>query len=163
VDRGEASFQVPQIPSPEILKPEAAQQALNTSGALPVVTAPAPSHTSVTAGSAESSPPASAHPSPSLFAGTSNSEPSAPRFVSPAQLMQAANHSELRIAMDTDKLGAVELRAHLSGDEVGAAIAVERRDAHAVLAVELPALQQSLNEKQLRVEQVTLLHGSFTA
>jgi flagellar hook-length control protein FliK len=83
--------------------------------------------------------------------------------VNNAQLMEAANHSEMRIAMDTDKLGPVELRAHVVGDEVGAAITVEKREAHAVLAVELPALQQALSEKQLRVEQVTLLHGSFGA
>jgi hypothetical protein len=40
---------------------------------------------------------------------------------------------------------------------------VEKRDAHAVLAVELPALQQALSEKQLRVEQVLLSHGSLAS
>jgi flagellar hook-length control protein FliK len=82
-------------------------------------------------------------------------------FVGNAKLVQAANHSEMRIAMDTDKLGPVELRARVVGDEVGAAITVEKRDAHAALAVELPTLQQALSEKQLRVDQVTLVHGSL--
>jgi flagellar hook-length control protein FliK len=67
----------------------------------------------------------------------------------------------MRIAMDSDKLGPLELRARVVGDEVGAAITVEKRDAHAALAIELPALQQALSEKQLRVDQVTLLHGSL--
>ena len=82
-------------------------------------------------------------------------------FVGNAKLVQAASHSEMRIAMDTDKLGPVELRARIVGDQVGAAIMVEKRDAHAALAVELPALQQALSDKQLRVDQVTLLHGSL--
>jgi len=65
--------------------------------------------------------------------------------------------------MQTGKLGAVELRAHVTGNEVGAAIVVEKRDAHAALAVELPALRQALSEKHLSVEQVSLVQGSLTA
>lgn len=83
------------------------------------------------------------------------------RFVNDAELSNAANQSEIRIALQTDKLGAIELRAHVSGDELGAAIIVEKRDAHAALAIELPALQQTLSEKQLRVDQVVLTQGSL--
>jgi len=81
--------------------------------------------------------------------------------VTDAQISQNSNHSEMRIAMQTDKLGAVELHARVSGDEIGAAITVEKRDAHAALAVELPALQQALSDKQFRVDQITLLHSSL--
>jgi flagellar hook-length control protein FliK len=83
------------------------------------------------------------------------------RLVNEAQLTDAAGQSEMRIAMQTDKLGAIELHARVSGDELGAAIIVEKRDAHAALAAELPALQQALSEKQLRVEQVALTQGSL--
>jgi flagellar hook-length control protein FliK len=81
--------------------------------------------------------------------------------VDSAKLVEAAGRSEMRIAMDTERLGPVELRAHMVGDQVGAAITVEKRDAHSMLAVELPALQQALSDKQIRVEQVTLLHASL--
>ena len=81
--------------------------------------------------------------------------------VSDAQFSQNSNHSEMRIAMQTDNLGAVELHARVSGDVIGAAITVEKRDAHAALAVELPALQQALSDKQFRVDQITLLHSSL--
>jgi flagellar hook-length control protein FliK len=90
-----------------------------------------------------------------------NADGTSTRVMDSAKLVEAAGRSEMRIAMDTDKLGPVELRAHMVGDEVGAAITVEKRDAHAALAVELPALQQALSDKQLRVEQVTLLHASL--
>jgi hypothetical protein len=85
------------------------------------------------------------------------------RFVSNAQLIEAAGHSEMHIAMRTDKLGAIELHARVAGDEIGAAITVEKRDAHAALAIELPALQQALSDKQLRVDQVALVHGSLSS
>jgi flagellar hook-length control protein FliK len=106
-----------------------------------------------------SSPPAASAPLPS----PEGTDVAVNHFVSNAKLVEAAGHSEMRIAMETEKLGAVELRAHMVGDEVGAAITVERRDAHAALAVELPALQQALSDKELRIEQVTLSHGSFSS
>src|SRR5579883_1057685 len=84
----------------------------------------------------------------------------ATRSVSDAQLAQSATHSEMRISMQSEKFGPIELHARVTGDEVGAAITVEKRDAHAALAAELPALHQALGEKQLRVEQVTLEQSS---
>ncbi|MGB2643758.1 MAG: flagellar hook-length control protein FliK [Candidatus Acidiferrum sp.] len=91
--------------------------------------------------------------------------PDAPwgHVVSDAQLTNSTNETEMRIAMQTDKLGAVELHARVSGDEIGASILVEKHDAHAALAVELPALQQSLSDKQLRVGQVALTQGSLSS
>jgi hypothetical protein len=124
-----------------------------------VASAPAstPEHSASSLAPAPQAAPAPTAPNlqPQNVDGTSN------RIVDSAKLVEAAGRSEMRIAMDTDKLGPVELRAHMVGDEVGAAITVEKRDAHAALAVELPALQQALSDKQLRVEQVTLLHASL--
>ncbi len=107
----------------------------------------------------QNAPAAAPAPLPSL----ENADVAANHFVNNAKLVEAAGHTEMRIAMETDRLGAVELRAHMVGDEVGAAITVEKKDAHAILAVELPALQQALSDKQLRIEQVTLLHGSLSS
>src|SRR5579862_980060 len=78
----------------------------------------------------------------------------------PALAAEAASRGEMRVALQTDQLGSVELHARIVGDQLGAAITVERKDAHTILATELPALQQSLSEKQLRVEELSLLHGS---
>ncbi len=82
------------------------------------------------------------------------------RMVSSAELLATSGHSEMRVAMDTDRLGSIELRAHMIGDQLGAAITVEKRDVHAALAAELPVLQQSLSDKHLRIDQVALLHGT---
>jgi Flagellar hook-length control protein FliK len=90
-------------------------------------------------------------------------EPATAHLVRDAQLIQTAAHTEMRISMRSDQLGSIEVRAHSVGDEIGAAITVEKRDAHTALAIELPALQQALNDKQLHVEKVVLTHASLGA
>jgi flagellar hook-length control protein FliK len=118
-------------------------------------------HASTTAADSSSNPSATALPRQPAEAHLP--DVAGNRLVNSAQLVENASHSEMRIELQTDKLGSVELRAHIAGDEVGAAITVEKRDAHAALAVELPALQQALSTKQLRVDQVTLLQGSLNS
>jgi Flagellar hook-length control protein FliK len=84
-------------------------------------------------------------------------------FVSDARLIQTPALSEMRISVRTDQLGSVEVRAHSVGDEIGAAIMVEKRDAHTALAIELPALQQSLTDKHINVARVVLTQGSLNS
>ncbi len=136
-------------------KPDAAPATPNQ---VPVVSAVSiPSNDRPAPSSAVSSPAAPANPPQPPFHLL---DPAANRIVSDAQLVQSSGHSEMRIAMQMEKFGAVELHARVAGDEIGAAITVEKRDAHAALAVELPALQQALSDKQLHVDQIALLHGS---
>jgi hypothetical protein len=139
-------------------KPQAAPSAGNQPPVTPAITFPlnerSASPAAATLPAAPANPPETA---PHLLDGATNPT------VSDAQLSQNSNHSEMRIAMQTDKLGAVELHARVSGDEIGAAITVEKRDAHAALAVELPALQQDLADKHFRVDQITLLHAPLHA
>jgi hypothetical protein len=71
--------------------------------------------------------------------------------------------AEMNVALRTEGLGAVQVRAHVTGDQVGAAITVERHDAHAALTNDLPALHQALSERQLRVENLSLQQGSAHA
>jgi hypothetical protein len=86
---------------------------------------------------------------------------STPAQINNAQLGGTDAHSEMHIAMQTDKLGTVELHARVTGEQVGAAIMVEKREAHAALAVELPSLQQALSDKSLRVQSVVLLQAAM--
>lgn len=120
-----------------------------------VATPAAPTPFSATPGTSQ---PSTAAAQPAILANdTDNFTPT----VNASQLSDAAGKSEMRVALQTDKLGAVELHAHVVGDQVGASIAVEKRDAHAVLAVELPALHQALTEKNLSVQQISLTQGAL--
>jgi flagellar hook-length control protein FliK len=113
----------------------------------------------------DGAPVESAQPQPSQTSNVwpaqlSDNESISRGIISNAQLMDVSGRGEMRIAMDTEKLGVIELRAHIVGDTVGAAITVEKRDVHNALTLELPTLQQALNDKQFRVEQITLMHSS---
>ncbi len=82
------------------------------------------------------------------------------RLVQSARLGGNLGTSEMNIALRADALGAVELHAHVTGDLVGAAISVERHDAHALISSDLGTLHQALNDRQLRVGDVKVFHGA---
>ncbi|HET7108470.1 MAG TPA: flagellar hook-length control protein FliK [Candidatus Acidoferrum sp.] len=88
-------------------------------------------------------------------------QPNESRVVNVAQLAGDPGHSQVRIAMQADQLGQVEVHATVRGQQVGAAITVEKKEAHAALAAEMPSLQQSLEERQFRVGEVVLMQGAM--
>ena len=61
-------------------------------------------------------------------------------IVSGARLTDLPGQTEIRIEMQAGSLGAIELRAHITGDQIGASIAVEHHDAQLMLTNDLPAL-----------------------
>jgi hypothetical protein len=88
--------------------------------------------------------------------------PNAP-VVSAAHIVNQSGQTEIRIEMQADSLGGVELRAHIAGDQIGASIAVEHHDAQMALATDLPALHSALVERNLRVETLTVSQGNFSS
>lgn len=116
-----------------------------------------------TATNANDSVPSQLDSQPSVSSPPHLPEMQAGRIVNAAQFVESNNRSEMRIEFQTDRLGNVQVHTRVAGDEVGAAITVEKRDAHAALAVELPALQQALSTKQLRVQNVILSQGSLAS
>ncbi len=82
------------------------------------------------------------------------------RLIQSANLGGNLRSSEMSIALRAESLGPVELRTRVTGDVVGASIGVERHDVHAMIASELSALHQALNDRQLRVGELAVFHGS---
>jgi len=82
------------------------------------------------------------------------------RLIQSATLGGNLRASEMSIALQAGTLGPVELHARVAGDVVGASIGVERHDAHAMIASELPALHQALHDRQLRVGDLSVFQGS---
>jgi flagellar hook-length control protein FliK len=81
--------------------------------------------------------------------------------VTDVQISGNAAKSEVHLAVQGDQLGSVELHAHVAGEQVGAAIVVEKREAHAALSLELPALREALSEKNFRVEHIWLTQSAL--
>lgn len=89
------------------------------------------------------------------------------RLVQAAHLGGNLRESEMNVSMQAESLGAVELRARVSGDVVGATIGVERHDAHVMISNSLSSLHDALQERQLRLGNVTVfqspVHSGATA
>jgi len=83
--------------------------------------------------------------------------------VNSAHILTQSGQTEIRIEMQADSLGGVELRAHIAGDQIGASISVEHHDAQVALTADLPALHSALAEKNLRVETLTVSQGTFSS
>jgi flagellar hook-length control protein FliK len=83
--------------------------------------------------------------------------------VNAAHILTQPGQTEIRIEMQADSLGSVELRAHIAGDQIGASISVEHHDVQQALASDLPALHSALIEKNLRVETLSVSHGTFSS
>lgn len=81
-------------------------------------------------------------------------------IVRASQLYQRLGGSEMHIAMDTDLLGAIDVRAVVHQSALTATIGVQRADVQALLANELPALQHALAERSVQVEQISVLSGA---
>ncbi len=83
--------------------------------------------------------------------------------VSATRIMDHSGGTEVRIEMQSDSLGSVELRAHVSGNQIGASIAVEHHDAEVMLSTELPALHSALIEKNIRVDTLVVSQGAHAS
>ncbi|HEY6467784.1 MAG TPA: flagellar hook-length control protein FliK [Candidatus Acidoferrales bacterium] len=77
------------------------------------------------------------------------------------QLYQRLGGGEMHIAMNTDLLGLIDLRAVVHQGSLSATIGVQHSDIQTLLVNELPALQHSLSEKNLQVGQISVLAGSI--
>ena len=80
--------------------------------------------------------------------------------VKTSELYQRVDGSEMHVAMQTDLLGSVDLRATLHLSALTATISVQRSDVQALLANELPSLQHALADRNLHVEQISVLNNS---
>gem|GEM_PF-6343523 len=80
--------------------------------------------------------------------------------VSAARITDRAGQTEVRIEMQTESLGNLELRAHVTGNQIAATITVAHHDAQAILVTELPALHGALAEKNIHINSLIVSQGT---
>ena len=80
-------------------------------------------------------------------------------IVNGATLNWLRNGAEMRIQLRTDAFGPMEIQATLSSGKVGAAIGVESTEAQKTLLNQIPALQQSLADRHLELERISIVAG----
>ncbi len=81
--------------------------------------------------------------------------------VSQAHLFVSAGTTQMRISVNTDALGPIELQATSDKDRIGAVIAAEKPETQELLINELPTLHQALSERNLQIQQLTVNQGAL--
>ena len=97
---------------------------------------------------------------PTAQAAGENSRAQAPGVVNSARLLERLGETEMQVAFRSEALGSVNLRAVARENTIEAALGVERADVRAHLMSELPTLEQALAERNLKVQNITISHGS---
>ncbi|MGO9165927.1 MAG: hypothetical protein ACLP56_03555 [Candidatus Sulfotelmatobacter sp.] len=83
-----------------------------------------------------------------------------PGPVQVAQLVNRVGQSEMRIGMNTSAFGGVEVRTVVHASEVGMIIGSEKGDLRGLLANEMPAIANTLQQQNLRLNSVSFMQGS---
>jgi hypothetical protein len=104
-------------------------------------------------------PAAAAPPAPAstLPAPTETAAAVAP--VQMAQLINRIGQSEMRIGMNTSAFGSVEVRTVVHANDVGLVIGSEKGDLRTLLANDLPAITNTLQQQNLRLNSVNFMQG----
>ncbi len=78
-----------------------------------------------------------------------------------AQMTNTAAQSEMRIGLNTSAFGNVEVRTVVHANDVGIVIGSERGDLRSLISTELPAVANTLQQQNLRLNQVTFRQQGF--
>lgn len=79
-----------------------------------------------------------------------------PVAVQSARVLERMGQTEMRVGMNTADFGNVELRASVSQDRVGASVTTAHLDLRAALMAEMPSLEHSMEQHQLRLDHLDL-------
>jgi len=157
------------------LHPAADQSAASTplassqAGAAPAPAAPASAGVALPlvqppALSADSLPkpvqlPAAGNPAGTALAASENPAVVVPGPVQVAQLVNRVGQSEMRIGMNTSAFGSVEVRTVVHASDVGLVIGSEKGDLRGLLTNEMPAITNTLQQQNLRLNSVNFMQG----
>jgi hypothetical protein len=82
-----------------------------------------------------------------------------PGPVQVAQMVNRVGQSEMRIGMNTSAFGGVEVRTVVHANDVGLIIGSEKGDLRGLLANEMPAIANTLQQQNLRLSSVNFMQG----
>jgi Flagellar hook-length control protein FliK len=97
--------------------------------------------------------------SPASFPAPPAQPAALPGPVQVAQMVSRVGQSEMRIGMNTSAFGNVEVRTVVHASDVGLVIGSEKGDLRGLLANELPALTNSLQQQNLKLNTVNFMQG----
>jgi len=154
-------------PSDATATPIAPQQSSSASTPATMIAAGPSAGTQGTTTPARTSTPAPTSGDPGVPGSARNlassaGEPGASVHVGPvqmAQMVSKASQSEMRIGLNTSAFGSVEVRTVVHASDVGLVIGSEKGDLHSLLANEIPAISNTLQQQNLRLNEVNFHQG----
>ena len=78
-----------------------------------------------------------------------------------AQIVSKSAQSEMRIGLNTSAFGNVEVRTVVHANDVGVLIGSEKGDLRSLLSNELPGIANTLQQTELRLNQVNFHQQGF--
>lgn len=133
--------------------------------AVPVLTPATPAVATVPASAPPALPDGPPPPTPLPSSGSPATAVPAPLgpavlgTVQVAQLVNRLGQSEMRIALNTSAFGSVEVRTTVRTSDVGLVIGSEKGDLRTLLANEMPAIANTLQQQNLRLNSVNFMQG----
>jgi flagellar hook-length control protein FliK len=76
-----------------------------------------------------------------------------------AQMINRIGQSEMRIGMNTSAFGSVEVRTVVHANDVGLVIGSEKGDLRTLLSSDMPAITNTLQQQNLRLNSVNFMQG----
>ena len=129
----------------------------NASGAMPVMV-----ETSVSSdpgGQGQAPAAAASGSAPAFTTSQTHSSTDVQPAITP-QVLQDAQQTEMRVGLHPEGLGAIEIRAVMRGNEMGAAISAQQPETHQWLASHMGELESSLQSRDIQLNHLTLNEAS---
>ena len=147
-----------------------AQLAVAQTGAAPAAAPPPPSSAAVTLPLAPAAtvsdslpkpepPSAPAAPAAAVPVPAETLPAAVPGPVQVAQMINRIGQSEMRIGMNTSAFGSVEVRTVVHANDVGLVIGSEKGDLRTLLSSDMPAITNTLQQQNLRLNSVNFMQG----
>ncbi len=84
------------------------------------------------------------------------SVPAAPAVIQSARVLERMGQSEMRLGLNSNNFGNIELHTSVNQDRVGASIATSHTDLRAAMMAEMPSLERAMAQHQLKLDNLNL-------
>ena len=78
--------------------------------------------------------------------------PAPPAVIQSARVLERMGQSEIRLGLNSNNFGSIELHTRVNQDRVGASIATSHTDLRAAMMAEMPSLERAMAQHQLKLD-----------
>jgi flagellar hook-length control protein FliK len=95
-------------------------------------------------------------PSAAPTAPSAENASAAPAVIQSARVLERMGQSEMRLGLNSNNFGSIELHTRVNQDQVGASIATSHTGLRAAMIAEIPSLERAIAQHQLKLDSLNL-------